>query len=121
MSRRRSIEEVYRVLKPGGKVLAVTPAYYDVEFWVRTLFFWHRWFQPHRGKNPLRCKRRLSGWQMSKLFHRFNDIKIRKRQLRRPEVPNVWKWIPLPILARLMGRVLVLKAFKPFKQLATDS
>ncbi len=46
------IEEVYRVLKPGGKVLAVTPAYYDVDFWVRTLFFWNRWLQPNRGKNP---------------------------------------------------------------------
>jgi SAM-dependent methyltransferase len=107
------IEEVYRVLKPGGKVLAVTPAYYDVDYWVRTLFFWRRWSRPDRGKNPLRCKRRLSGSQLRQLFHRFSEIHVRKRQLRRPEVPNVWRWIPLPILARLMGRVLVLKAFKP--------
>jgi SAM-dependent methyltransferase len=107
------IEEVFRVLKPGGKVLAVTPAFYDVDYWVRTLFFWNRWFQPHRGKNPLRCKRRLSASQLKQLFCRFNEMNVRKRQLRRPEVPNVWRWIPLPILARLMGRVLVLKAFKP--------
>ena len=106
------VEEVYRVLKPGGKVLAATPVYFDVDFWVRTLFFWHRWFQPNRGKNPLRCKRRLSRCQLKRLFHRFRDIHVRKRQLRRPEVPNVWRWIPLPVLARLMGRVLVLKAFK---------
>ena len=107
------IEEVYRVLKPGGKVLAVTPAFYDVDYWVRTIFFWNRWFQPHRGKNPLRCKRRLSSGQVKQLFHRFSELHLRKRQLRRPEVPNIWRWIPLPILARLMGRVLVLKAFKP--------
>ena len=107
------IEEVYRVLKPGGKVLAVTPAYYDVDYWVRNLFFWHRWFQPHRGKNPLRCKRRLSARQVKELFSQFTEMRIRKRQLRRPEVPHVGRWIPLPILARLMGRVLVLKAFKP--------
>ncbi|HZZ78053.1 MAG TPA: class I SAM-dependent methyltransferase [Gemmataceae bacterium] len=107
------VDEVYRVLKPGGKVLAVTPAYYDVDYWVRTLFFWNRWFKPYRGKNPLRCKRRLTGGQLSELFTRFIDLRIRKRQLRRPEVPHVWRWIPLPILARLMGRVLVLKAFKP--------
>ena len=111
------IEEVYRVLKPGGKVLAVTPAYYDVDFWIRTLFFWNRWLQPHRGKNPLRCKRRLSGRQLRQLFQRFNEIHVRKRQLRRPEVPSVWRWIPLPILARLMGRVLVLKAFKPVREM----
>ncbi|MSQ95727.1 MAG: SAM-dependent methyltransferase [Gemmataceae bacterium] len=109
------IEEVHRVLKPGGKVLAVTPAFYDVDYWVRTLFFWNRWFQPNRGKNPLRCRRRHSAWQLKQMFSRFNDIKVRKRQLRRPELPPVWKWIPLPILARMMGRVLVLKAFKPVK------
>ena len=107
------IEEVYRVLKPGGKVLAVTPAFYDVDYWVRNVFFWNRWFQPNRGKNPLRCKRRLSSGQVKQLFHRFSELHVRKRQLRRPEVPNIWRWIPLPILARLMGRVLVLKAFKP--------
>jgi SAM-dependent methyltransferase len=107
------IEEVYRVLKPGGKVLAVTPAFYDVDYWVRTLFFWNRWFQPHRGKNPLRCKRRLTSSQVKELFAHFTEIRIRKRQLRRAEVPHVWRWIPLPILARMMGRVLVLKAFKP--------
>jgi SAM-dependent methyltransferase len=107
------IEEVYRVLKPGGKVLAVTPAYYDVDYWVRTLFFWNRWSQPHRGKNPLRCRRRLSAWQVKALFARFTEMRVRKRQLRRPEVPHVWRFIPVAILARLMGRVLVLKAFKP--------
>jgi SAM-dependent methyltransferase len=107
------VEEVYRVLKPGGKVLAVTPAYYDVDYWVRTLHFWNRWCCPNRGKNPLRCKRRLSGSQVKQLFHRFTELHVRKRQLRRQEVPHAWRWIPLPILARLMGRVLVLKAFKP--------
>jgi ubiquinone/menaquinone biosynthesis C-methylase UbiE len=107
------VDEVYRVLKPGGKVLAVTPAYYDVDFWVRTLFFWNRWFKAHRGKNPLRCKRRLTGSQVKQLFARFTEMRVRKRQLRRQEVPHVWRWVPLPILARSMGRVLVLRAFKP--------
>lgn len=114
------IEEVFRVLKPGGKVLAVTPAFYDVDYWVRTLFFWNRWLQPNRGKNPLRCKRRHSAWQLKQMFTRFNEIKVRKRQLRRPEVPHVWRWVPLPILARMMGRVLVLKAFKPVKKSTID-
>lgn len=112
------IEEVYRVLKPGGKVLAATPAYYDIDFWRHTLFFWNRWFRPNRGKNPLRCKRRLSTGQVRELFNRFTEIRVRKRQLRWPEVPHVWRWIPVPILARLMGRVLVLKAFKPVRELA---
>jgi hypothetical protein len=28
-------------------------------------------------------------------------------------VPHIWRWAPLSILERLMGRILVLKAFKP--------
>ena len=91
---------MYRVLKPGGKVLAVTPAYYDIDYWRRTLFFWHRWFRPNRGKNPLRCKRRLSTRQVKQLFARFTEIRVRKRQLRSQEVPHVWRAVPLPLLAR---------------------
>jgi SAM-dependent methyltransferase len=113
------IAEVYRVLKPGGKVLAVTPAYYDIDFWVRTLFYWHRWLRPNGGKNPLRPRRRYSARQVKQLFNGFADQVIRKRQLRRPEVPHLWRWIPLPILARCMGRVLVLKAFKPVEVILT--
>src|SRR5437588_4839026 len=37
------VEEVHRVLKPGGKVLAVTPARYDVDFWFYLVFPWYRW------------------------------------------------------------------------------
>src|SRR5262249_57247727 len=32
------VDEVYRVLKPGGKVLVVTPAKYDVHYWSRVCF-----------------------------------------------------------------------------------
>jgi SAM-dependent methyltransferase len=115
------IEEVYRVLKPGGKVLAVTPAYFDIDYWRRALFFWHRWLRPDRGKNPLRCKRRLSARQLKHLFARFTEVRVRKRQLRTQEVPHVWRCIPVPLLARLMGRVLVLKGFKPVRELTIDN
>jgi hypothetical protein len=27
--------------------------------------------------------------------------------------PHLWRWLPLPLLERLLGRVLVIKAFKP--------
>ncbi len=106
------IEEVYRVLKPGGKVLAVTPARFDVDHWRKLVFFWHRWLRRDTQKPP-RPSRRYSAWQLKGLFQRFEMNWIRKRQLRRAEVPRVWRWVPLPILARMMGHVLVLKAFKP--------
>jgi hypothetical protein len=28
-------------------------------------------------------------------------------------VPHLWRWLPLPLLERLYGHFLVVKAFKP--------
>jgi ubiquinone/menaquinone biosynthesis C-methylase UbiE len=108
------VEEVYRVLKPGGKVLAVAPARFHVDFWFRTIFFWHRWFF-FQTKGPAIPGKKYSGWGLRRLFGRFTEHRIRKRQLHRAEAPWMWRFLPLPLLARLMGRFLILKAFKPLK------
>jgi SAM-dependent methyltransferase len=111
------VQEVYRVLKPGGKVLAVTPARYDINFWVRRCFFWSRWMGRWMGRQkrrpPINPSHRSTARELCRLFGRFTEHRVRKRQLRRSEVPHVWRWMPLAVMARLMGRVLVLKAFKP--------
>lgn len=108
------VNEVFRVLKPGGKVLAVTPARYDVDFWFNTLFFWHSWVDGRKRlcepKRP-----RYTGRELKKLFQQFDDHSIYKRQLRHQEVPRVWRWMPTPFLSRFMGRILLLKAFKPLR------
>jgi SAM-dependent methyltransferase len=106
------VEEVYRVLKPGGKVLVVTPARYDVDFWFHFCFPWYRW-SGQRRPVPSPAQIRFTYWRLRRLFSRFVEHRIHKRQLRRGEVPHVWRWMPLSLLERLMGRVLVLKAFKP--------
>jgi ubiquinone/menaquinone biosynthesis C-methylase UbiE len=105
------VDEVYRVLKPGGKVLAVAPARYDVDFWFDRCFFWYRWVGKQRTLPS--HQRRFSARGLNRLFARFDVHRVHKRQLRRSEVPHLWRWLPLPVLARLMGRLLVLKAFKP--------
>jgi ubiquinone/menaquinone biosynthesis C-methylase UbiE len=104
------VQEVYRVLKPGGKVLVVTPARYDIDYWSSLLCPWRRWLRPNRTPAP---PGRFSARRLHRLFGRFVEHRVYKRQLRRSEVPHVWRWLPLPLLERLMGRVLVLKAFKP--------
>lgn len=109
------VEEVYRVLKPGGKVLAVTPARYDADFWYRACFFWYRWLVRKKRTPKPKPQERYSGLRLRRLFARFIDHRVHKRQLRRSEIPHLWRWLPLPLLARLMGRVLILKAFKPVK------
>jgi ubiquinone/menaquinone biosynthesis C-methylase UbiE len=104
------VGEVYRVLKPGGKVLAVTPARYDVDYWSRLLFPWPFCL---RAAPPAAAAARFSARRLRRLFGGFVEHRVYKRQLRRAEVPHAWRWLPLPLLERLMGRVLVLKAFKP--------
>src|SRR5262249_14345 len=110
---RAVVAEVLRVLKPGGKVLAVTPARYDVDFWFRTIFWWYRWLGGWKKWPASDNTPRFSARRLKKLFNHFVEHRIHKRQLRRSEVPHVWRWVPLSLLARMMGRVLVLKAFKP--------
>jgi len=50
---------------------------------------------------------------LKQLFSRFAEHRVYKRHLRRAEVPHLLRWLPLPVLERLIGRVLILKAFKP--------
>jgi ubiquinone/menaquinone biosynthesis C-methylase UbiE len=104
------IEEIYRLLKPGGKVLAVTPARFDLDFWRRCYLPW-----------PLRMRRTaaasvpasFSARTLRQLFGRFVESHVYKRQLRRSDVPHLWRWLPHPLLERAFGRMLIIKAFKP--------
>jgi SAM-dependent methyltransferase len=108
----RVVEEIYRVLKPGGKVLAVTPARYDVDYWSGWCCPWRHWLSqpaPTEAARPMRFSRS----ELRRLFSRFTDHRIHKRHLRRAETPHLCRLVPPSILERLMGHVLVLKAFKP--------
>ncbi len=105
------VNELYRVLKPGGKVIALTSAKYDVDFWADLLLLYRRWVWRERPRGVL--GHRFSGRRLRKLFPQFEEHRVKKRQLRRAEVPHLWRVVPLPILERVIGKVLILKAFKP--------
>src|SRR5262249_6817778 len=102
-----TVEEVYRVLKPGGKVLAATPGRYDVDFWVPS------WLPGRRTRCDELPLIRYNGRRLRRLFERFVEHRVYKRHLRRSETPFVLRPVPMPLLERLFGRMLVLKAFKP--------
>ena len=104
--------EVYRVLKPGGKVLAVVRARYDVDFWWRDWLPWGKLLRP-TSLNVPDDPNRFSGRALCRQFGQYAEHRIYKRHLRRAEVPHVLRWLPLPVLERVIGRLLILKAFKP--------
>lgn len=103
--------ELLRVLKAGGKLVGLFPARYDAGYW-QDLFlplqhlYWRRPADPTSGP-----KRTAAG--LRRHYAGFVGHRVKKRHLRRAELPHLCRVLPLPLLERLVGRVLVLKAFKP--------
>jgi SAM-dependent methyltransferase len=109
------IDEVYRVLRPGGKVIVVAPARYDADYWNNFFFPWARWFGGRRVEVSERSEAGgpTSGRRLRRQFGRFVEHRVYKRHLRRSNLPPVWRFYPLPLMERLVGQLLILKAFKP--------
>ncbi|HEY1378046.1 MAG TPA: class I SAM-dependent methyltransferase, partial [Gemmataceae bacterium] len=102
------IDEVYRVLRPGGKVIVVAPAKYDARFWHDACFPWRLL----RGR-PADAAKATTGRRLARAFARFVEHRVSKRHLRRAHLPPMWRVYPLPLMERLLGQLLILKAFKP--------
>lgn len=111
------IAETYRVLRPGGKVIAVAPARYDATFWVDTCYPWRRWFRHEPSGSGRRAQTARS---LRQAFAAFAEHRVSKRHLRRLHLPHLWRFLPLPLMERLCGQFLVLRAFKPLSA-ALDS
>jgi SAM-dependent methyltransferase len=114
----RLAAELYRVLKPGGKVFGLFPAKFDTGYWQDFLFPLQHWFW-RRPDGPMSGPKQ-AGRGLRRAFERFTDFRIGKRLLRRSELPHAWRLLPLWPLERLIGRVLVLRAFKPLAAVRDD-
>ncbi|AMV29023.1 hypothetical protein VT84_31805 [Gemmata sp. SH-PL17] len=105
------VDELFRVLKPGGKVIGLFPARYDTAFWQNILLPLQRIYwqcPPAPSTAP-----KTTAHELRRVFARFAEHRVMKRHLRRGELPHIWRIMPLIFLERLIGRVLVLKAKKP--------
>jgi SAM-dependent methyltransferase len=105
------LEEIHRVLKAGGKVIGLFPAKFDAGYWQDVILplqyvYWRR--PPDPTTAP-----KFTARALRRMFARFDEHRVVKRHLRRSELPHLWRLMPLLVLERLIGRVLVMKAFKP--------
>lgn len=105
------IDELFRVLKSGGKVIGLFPARYDAGYW-QDLFLPLQWLYWRRPEDPT-AGVKTSARHLRQKFSTFAKFSISKRHLRRAELPHPWRILPLVLLERLIGRVLVFKALKP--------
>lgn len=96
------VEEMFRVLKPGGKVATVLPARAPA---------WWRWLSS-RVVPPL-AQVGFGTRQLRQLFPQFENHRLWRRHLRRRHLAWLCRWLPRTLLERLVGRFLVLIAFKP--------
>ncbi|MFO0805021.1 MAG: methyltransferase domain-containing protein [Gemmataceae bacterium] len=104
-------DELFRVLKCGGKVIGLFPARYDAGYWQDLLLPLQHWYW-RRPADPTSAAKRTAR-DLRRAFHRFTENKVFKRHLRRSELPHLIRLMPLVLLERVFGRVLVLKARKP--------
>lgn len=104
-----AVDEIYRVLRPGGKVIVVASAKYDASYWANALFPWQRWFRPRRSVRS----QAMTGRSIRREFNRFVEHRVYKRHLRRANLPPIWRFYPLPLMERLVGQMLIMKALKP--------
>lgn len=106
----KTVAELYRVLKPGGKVFGLFPAKYDATFWQGVFVPFRRWY---RRPVELTDAPKFAAADLTRAFAGFAEHRVSKRHLRRGELPHLWRFLPLGLTERLLGRVLILRAFKP--------
>ena len=102
------IQELYRVLRPGGKVIVIAASRFNAKYWYNASYPWLRWFGSANISIPGTTARSLK-----KMLPDFAEHRVTKRHLRRSELPHLWRFMPRSMMERLVGNCLVMKAFKP--------
>jgi hypothetical protein len=78
-------------------------------FWYDACLPWRLWSGAGRPRREAAATAR----SLRHDFGRFVEHRAYKWHLRRSHLPPLWRFGPLPLLQRLFGQMLILKAFTP--------
>ena len=54
--------------------------------------------------------------ELKNIFAFCQESRVHKRHLQRNDLPPLFRWIPIPLIERLVGKHLIFKGFKPLSQ-----
>ena len=121
------VDEIYRVLKPGGKAIIMVYAENSLHYWrnivtvlglrqhlldtfsISEIMSRHVEITENDARPLVKVYTKT---RLRNLFSRFVRQSIVQRQMVAAEVPPVLKWVPLPMMGKLMGWNLIIKAYK---------
>lgn len=107
------IHELFRVLKPGGKLFGLFPARFDIRYWqIKILPYLKRLAPPSPAPGTAPG---VTARELRTIFGEFEQVGVWRRHVQRSELPWLWRFMPLSLIERMMGHVLIVKAFKPLR------
>lgn len=123
-----AIQEIYRVLKPGGKAIVMVYAENSWHYWRRIVLelgVYRGGFETETAAGIMSRTVEIStnaqkplvkvytASRIKEMFAQFSDVSVCKRQLLAEELPLPLRAIPSKTWMRLMGWNLIVKAKKP--------
>lgn len=122
------VQEIFRVLKPGGKTIVMVYAENSLHYWGQQFYnlglrkgllrnqSMGEIMSGHVEMGEIGAKPLVKVYtkpRLRSLFRDFTDVVVFQRQLTPAELPHVLRWFPLDLLQRVMGWNLIIKARKP--------
>jgi ubiquinone/menaquinone biosynthesis C-methylase UbiE len=129
---RQVVQEIYRVLKPGGRAIIMMYAENSLHYWRNLVWsigikddqlrrysmgeIMSRSVERSDNASARPLVKVYTPRRLRRLFADFVDREVVQRQMVAAEVPRSLAWLPLPALGTLMGWNLIIKARKPRDQ-----